>query len=144
MPDPFGASGIFIFASRIPAAPRTLPVIPSRYHGKAPMDDTLFRTQAEAAIDSLFRRLTAASDRYGFEPDMNGGALTVEFDEPPAKFVVSPNSPVHQIWVSANVQSFKLEWDAAAGAFKLPPTGQTLPELMAEAIGKHLGESVTL
>jgi len=108
------------------------------------MDDTAFRTQAENTIDSLFRRLTAASDRYGFEPDWNGGALTVEFEAPPAKFVVSPNSPVQQIWVSANVQSFKLEWNPTASAFELPGTGQSLDQLMAEAIGKHLGEPVTL
>ena len=108
------------------------------------MDDNAFRREADAAIDSLFRRLTAASDRYGFEPDMNGGALTVEFDEPPGKFVVSPNAPVRQIWVSANVQSFKLEWNEAAGAFTLPGTGQTLDALMAGEIGKHLGETVKL
>jgi CyaY protein len=108
------------------------------------MDDTTFRTQSEAAMNELFDRLTAASDRHPFEPDWAGGALTVEFDSPPAKFVVSPNAPVHQIWVSANVQSFKFEWDAAASAFKLPSTGQTLPEMMGEAIGKHLGETVQL
>ena len=108
------------------------------------MDDTSFRNAADAAIDSLFRRLTAASDHYPFEPDLNGGALTVEFDEPPGKFVVSPNAPVRQIWVSANVQSFKFEWDAATKEFKLPSTRQTLVELMADAIGQHLGEAVVL
>ena len=107
------------------------------------MDDTTFRTQAEAAMNELFERLATASDRYAFEPDWAGGALTVEFDAPPGKFVVSPNAPVHQIWVSANVQSYKFEWNAASSAFQLP-SGQTLPEMMAEAIGKHLGRPVKL
>lgn len=108
------------------------------------MDDNSFRSHADAAIDALFRRLTAASDEYGFDADLNGGALTIEFEEPPAKFVVSPNAPVRQIWVSANTKSFKLDWSETAGAFQLPSTGQTLAELMAEAIGKHLGEAVAL
>jgi iron donor protein CyaY len=108
------------------------------------MDDTSFRTHAESAMNALFARLTAASDNYPFEPDWSGGALTVEFDDPPAKFVVSPNAPVHQIWVSANVQSFKFEWNPAQNSFVLPATGQTLTELMAEAIGKHLDEDVKL
>jgi iron donor protein CyaY len=107
------------------------------------MDDNTFRTQAEAAMNELFELLATASDRYAFEPDWAGGALTVEFDDPPAKFVVSPNAPVHQIWVSANVQSYKFEWVPAASAFQLP-SGQSLPDMMAEAIGKHLGQPVTL
>lgn len=106
------------------------------------MDDNSFRNASDTAIDALFQRLAAASDQYAFEPDWNGGALTVEFDAPPGKFVVSPNAPVRQIWVSANVQSYKLDWDAAAGAFMLG--GKTLVELMAEAISKHLGVAVTL
>jgi CyaY protein len=107
------------------------------------MDDTLFRREADQALDELFDRLTAVGDEHGFEADLNAGALTVEFDSPPGKFVVSPNSPVHQIWVSANVKSYKLEWDGAA-TFRLATTGQSLVELMAEAIGTHLGRAVTL
>ena len=59
-----------------------------------PMDDQLFRNRADAALDDLYRRLSAASDHYDFEADFNAGALAIEFEEPPAKFVVSPNSPV--------------------------------------------------
>ncbi len=75
---------------------------------------------------------------------MKAGALTVEFEEPKAKFVVSPNAPVRQIWVSANVKSYKLDWVDAAGAFVLPSTGQTLKQMMAEAIRLHLGEEIEL
>ena len=50
-------------------------------------------------------RLAAASDRFDFDSDINAGALTVEFEDPRERFVVSPNAPVRQIWVSANVKS---------------------------------------
>ena len=58
------------------------------------IDESTFRQVADGALDSLFKALTRASDSFDFEADMNNGALTVEFDDPPAKFVVSPNAPV--------------------------------------------------
>lgn len=108
------------------------------------MDEQEFKTRAEQALDDLNRRLAAPAEEHEFEVDFNAGALAIEFETPPAKFVVSPNSPVSQIWVSAHSKSFKLDWDPARVAFVLAGTGQTLAELMAEAVGKQLGEKVTL
>ena len=108
------------------------------------MDEQEFKTRAEQALDDLNRRLAAPAEEHEFEVDFNAGALAIEFETPPAKFVVSPNSPVSQIWVSAHSKSFKLDWDPARVAFVLAGTGQTLAALMAEAVGKQLGEKVTL
>lgn len=108
------------------------------------MDEQEFRNRADSSLQSLYNRLSVASDRYGFEPDFNSGALAIEFDEPKAKFVISPNTPVRQIWVSAHSKSFKLDWDAAKQTFVLPETNQTLEALIASAIAQHLGEPVTL
>jgi iron donor protein CyaY len=108
------------------------------------MNDQEFRTHADDALNDLYRRLSAASDRHDFEADFNAGALAIEFEEPPAKFVVSPNSPVRQIWVSAHSKSFKLDWDPERKSFTLGSTGQTLAEMMSEAIGQQLNEQVRL
>lgn len=108
------------------------------------MDDQTFRNRADAALADLHKRLSEASDRHDFEADFNAGAMAIEFEDPPAKFVVSPNAPVRQIWVSAHSKSFKLEWDEARGAFVLPSTKQTLVEMIGEAIGQQLGETVSL
>ena len=78
------------------------------------------------------------------EPEFQAGALSIEFDDPPARFVISPNSPVRQVWVSAHSRSFKLDWDDARAAFVLRDTGQTLAELIASAIGRQTGEEVSL
>ena len=107
------------------------------------MDEKEFRARSEAALTSLQRALERASDRYDFEVDSNAGALSIEFDDPPAKFVVSPNSPVRQIWVSARVQSFKLDWNEAAAAFALSD-GRTLHRLIGDVIGEQLDEQVSL
>jgi CyaY protein len=107
------------------------------------LDENEFRTKSDEALTSLQRALEHASDRHPFEVDNNGGALSIEFDDPPAKFVVSPNAPVRQIWVSARVQSFKLDWNDAAAAFVLPG-GRTLHRMIADVVGEQLGEKVTL
>ena len=108
------------------------------------MDEQEFKRRADQALDQLYRKLSTAGDEHGFEADFNAGAMAIEFDEPPGKFVVSPNTPVRQIWVSAHSRSFKLDWDVTREAFVYPETGETLIELIAAAVGKQLGEEVRL
>ncbi len=108
------------------------------------MDEQEFKRRADEALDHLYRKLSDAADDHEFEADFNAGALAIEFEEPPGKFVVSPNAPVRQIWVSAHSRSFKLGWDPARQAFVYPDSGETLAELIAKAIGKQLGEEVSL
>src|ERR1700747_1407620 len=104
------------------------------------MDDQEFKTRADEALTALHKRLLAASDDFDFEADFNSGALAIEFESPPGKFVISPNSPVRQIWVSAHSKSFKLDWDAVQNGFVLTSTGQTLVDLVADAISQQIGE----
>jgi frataxin-like iron-binding protein CyaY len=58
------------------------------------IDEKEFRTKSDEALTALQRALERAADKYDFEVDRNEGALAIEFDDPPAKFVVSPNAPV--------------------------------------------------
>lgn len=99
------------------------------------LTDHEFQQQADTALSDLYSKLARASDDFDFDVDMNNGALTVEFEDPRERFVVSPNSPVKQIWVSAHVQSYKFDWNGSA--FVLP-SGQTLEQMMADAIRKRI------
>jgi iron donor protein CyaY len=108
------------------------------------MDEQEFRTRADQALEDLYRRLSVAGERHDFEADFNAGVLVIEFEDPPAKFVVSPNAPVSQVWVSAQMKSYKLEWDASRSAFVLPDSGKTLVELVAAVTGQQIGEEVSL
>ena len=108
------------------------------------IDESTFRQAADEALDMLFKSLTRAGESHELEADMNNGALSVEFEDPPAKFVVSPNTPVRQIWVSAHSRSFKLDWNQGSGTFVLGDTGQSLSELMAQHISTQLGEEIKL
>jgi CyaY protein len=104
------------------------------------LDELQFHRVAEAALDSLMQHLIAREEEVeaGFEVDQQGGALTVDFEEPAGKFVITPNAPVGQIWISALSTSFKLDWDEEASAFILPNTGEHLMALIDRLIDEHL------
>lgn len=108
------------------------------------MDEQEFRKHADAALANLNRALLAAADDYGFEVDFNAGALGIEFEDPPAKFVISPNTPVRQIWISALSKSYKLDWDVVENTFVLPDTRESLKQIIEKALSKQLHEEVTL
>ncbi|HNY41882.1 MAG TPA: iron donor protein CyaY [Bryobacteraceae bacterium] len=102
------------------------------------MEDQEFQTRAGQALENLNLKLGAAADRFEFDSDLNGGALVIEFEDPRERFVVSPNSPVQQIWVSAHVRSYKLDWDAARNAFVHAQSGESLEELIGLAVRKRI------
>ncbi len=108
------------------------------------MSDSEFQLCCDAALSDLNKALLGAADEFGFDPDFQAGALTVEFEEPKEKFVVSPNTPVHQVWVSARVKSYKLDWVEDRKAFVFAATGQSLKELMADLLEQRLGRAVAL
>ena len=61
------------------------------------------------------------------------------FEEPePAKFVVSPNAPVQQIWLSARMRSYKLAWSDDAGTFVLD--GEQLGTLVGRLAQEQLAQ----
>jgi len=105
------------------------------------VDELQFRKLAESALDSLLQHLIALEedDLAGFEVEAQNGVLNVLFEEPPGKFVITPNTPVRQIWISALSTSFKLDWDSAANAFVLPKTGEQLTPLVDRLIAQNLG-----
>jgi iron donor protein CyaY len=114
--------------------------VPAVHDGR--MDEQLFKRRADEALEDLSQSLIVAGESYGFDVDFQSGALTVEFDEPPGKFVVSPNAPVQQIWVSALSKSFKLGWSEDEQMFVFPDTGESLHLLLAKVVGTHLGADV--
>jgi len=104
------------------------------------LDELVFRGLVETALDALMRHLMAREEEAGagFEVEQQGGVLNVLFDEPEGKFVITPNAPVRQIWISALSTSFKLDWNGKVGAFTLPRTGELLEPLIDRLIGEHL------
>jgi iron donor protein CyaY len=95
-----------------------------------------FRLKADQALEQLQRALMPLADSDDFEVELQNGVLQVVFEDPPAKFVVSPNAPVRQVWLSAMSRSFKLSWSPEANAFMLD--GETLNTLVERLARQHL------
>ena len=109
------------------------------------LDEISFRHHAEAALEALKQSLISAEEDGGFEVEEQNGVLNILLEEPPAKFVITPNTPVRQIWISALSTSFKLDWSDTAQAFLLPKTAEDLKTVTARVINTHLGtETVVL
>lgn len=109
------------------------------------LDELHFRRHSELAIESLKQSLIRAEEDGDFEVEEQNGVLNIQFDQPPAKFVVTSNTPVRQVWISALSTSFKLEWSESTNKFVLPKTGEDLKAVIARVINTHLGtDTVTL
>ena len=104
------------------------------------MDEQDFRRHADTSLEALKRSLYEAEGEADFEVEENAGALHIAFEEPPAKFIVSPNAPARQIWISALSTSFKLDWSDAKQDFELSKTGEGLKTLVCRLINEQLGE----
>lgn len=97
-----------------------------------------FRVRSDEALEQARRTLLPLADAEGFEVELHDGVLDLVFEEPTeAKFVVSPNAPVRQIWVSAMARSYKLGWSAEHGAFTLG--GEPLTDLLGRLARTFLG-----
>jgi iron donor protein CyaY len=108
------------------------------------ISESEFQKHCETAMTGLYKALLVASDAHDFEVDQSAGTITLEFEEPRAKFVVSPNSPVRQIWVSALTKSFKLDWDEGRQEFVLGGESSSLKQLIGNVVSKQIGETVEL
>ncbi len=103
------------------------------------LDENDFRKRADAALESLKQSLITAEESADLEVEDQSGALHISFDDG-SRFVISPNAPVRQIWISALATSFKLDWAAENQAFILTKTGEELKPLVSRLINQQLGE----
>ena len=98
-----------------------------------------FRVKSDEALEAARRALLPLADSEGFEVELQNGVLNLVFEEPTeTKFVVSPNAPVRQIWVSAMARGYKLAWANEAGTFAL--NGETLPKMLERLTREFLSQ----
>ena len=97
-----------------------------------------FRIKSDESLEQTRRALLPLADEADFEIELSNGVLNLTFEEPTeARFVVSPNAPVRQIWLSAMSKSYKLSWAPELGVFAL--NGEALPQLLERLTRTHLG-----
>ncbi len=103
-----------------------------------------FKKHAQETLTALQGDLVLAGDDYGFESSMRGGAITISFEHPPGKFTMVPDAAAGQIKVTLGARGYKLDWDIVENTFVHTESGQTLKELLTQAISKHLKRDVEL
>ena len=97
-----------------------------------------FRLEADRALEQALQALLPLADQEGFEVELQNGVLQVVFETPTAgKFVVSPNAPVRQVWVSAMSRSYKLSWTEDTRVFTLD--GESLNALLERLALEQIG-----
>jgi len=102
------------------------------------LSEQAFRVKGDDALNGARQALLPLADEREFEVELQNGVLNVVFEEPrETKFVVSPNAPVRQIWVSAMSRSYKLAWDETRELFAL--NGEALPDLLTRLCHEFLG-----
>jgi iron donor protein CyaY len=127
------------------SSPPSLPTSQFLRYANSMLDEKDFQRKADAAFDDLKRRLLTVGDEHGFDVEGESGKLEVIFEEPEeAKFVVSPNTPVREIWISALSTSFKLGWSDSKNTFVSEKTGENLLEVMSRVVSQQLGATVKL
>ena len=103
------------------------------------IDEATFRRESDRALEQLKQSLIAAEDTdQGFEFEDNNGVMNIIFENGSAKFVITPNTPIRQVWISAQSTSYKLDWSEPANAFALPKTGEDLKTLTQRLLREHL------
>ena len=101
-----------------------------------------FQQHAEQAIAELERAFGNLAEERDIDVQVEGGVLSVSFEEgEPGKFIVSPNSSVRQVWVSARVSSLKFDWSEQIQDFVFAASGETLKQAMSRLTQEQLGDS---
>jgi iron donor protein CyaY len=110
------------------------------------IDEATFRRESDRALESLKQSLISAEDDdAGFEFEDNNGVMNIIFENGSSKFVITPNTPIRQVWISAQATSYKLDWAEATSAFTLTKTGEDLKALTQRLLREHLKDpAITL
>ena len=105
------------------------------------IDEATFRRESDRALEALKQSLISAEDDNGtFEFEDNNGVMNIIFENGSSKFVITPNTPIRQVWISALATSYKLDWSDAADAFAFSKTGEDLKTLTQRLLREHLND----
>jgi len=104
------------------------------------MDDNEFRERSDAALAKVAKWL---EDLDPDEVDYTtaDGVVTIEFAGG-AKFILSRQSQMKQMWLAAGSHGFHYNWDASLGLWIDDKDGHELFPRLAETVSEQLGHPV--
>lgn len=104
-------------------------------------DDTAFR---HAVSDTLKGLIDALDDLESddFEPRLTAGNLIATFEETGETFMLSQQTPTHELWLSANLTAWHFKHHG--GDWVERDTGEPMLDVLSRLFSEKLGESVRL
>ncbi len=103
-----------------------------------------FSKNYDATIRDLESKLgDLIDDGADFDLDRRGDVLTIEFEDG-EKIVITPQSPMEQLWVSANYAGHRFKWSDAVAHWTNEKGGESIQSFLSNALSTKLGTPVTL
>ena len=105
-------------------------------------DDSAFRAEVGRVLDALLEQIDgldcdAADD---LDPRLTPGNLQVTFEDTGAVFVLSQQTPTHELWLSANLSAW--HFVRAESGWIERDTGESMVVLLSRLFSEKLGEAV--
>jgi CyaY protein len=95
-------------------------------------------------ITTLDNKLSSLIDGDSdLDVERSGDVLTISFSDG-AKFIISPNSPVNQLWVSANYEGHRFNFDGGKRFWIDEKTGQEFHVYISRLLSDKLGEEISV
>ncbi len=99
-----------------------------------------YDTTIQNLDDDLSSLIDTGSD---FELEKNGDVLTIIFEDD-SKFIISPNSPVSQLWVSANYEGHRFNFNEERSAWFDEKSGEEFLIYLSRLLSEKLIENISL
>jgi len=105
---------------------------------------TSFTQNYDSTISKLDDRLSALIDSgFDFELEKNGDVLVIIFEDN-SKYIISPNSPVSQLWVSANYEGHRFNFEESKSTWHDEKTGEELLRYLSRLFSEKMSKSISL
>ena len=104
------------------------------------MDDAEFRERSDAALSKVAKWLEDL-DPDEVDYTTGDGVVTIEFSGG-AKFILSRQSQMKQLWLAAGARAFHYSWNGARASWLDDKDGHELNSRLAEVVSEQLGHPV--
>jgi len=103
-----------------------------------------FTERYDETIEELESKLSQLIDNGSeFDYEMEGQVLKIEFENG-EKYIISPNSPVNQLWISADYAGHRFNWSDAISDWVNEKSDEPMRAYLSKALSEKLGEAVSL
>ena len=103
-----------------------------------------FTDRYDATVTNLDNQLSDLIDSgLDFDIEKNGDVLSIIFEDG-SKFIITPNSPVSQLWVSANYEGHRFNFDEAGQQWMDEKSGEEFLTYFSRLLSEKLSKEILL